>query len=112
MRQTTPFMISYPKVENSKVETLPMIIYLLTPDYRVVSANRTFRQNLGEFGGRCCYEYFFDYDKPCTFCESFIPLKTGQPHHWKFTSPDKKATIDAYDFPFADLDGSPLILQI
>ena len=38
-------------------------------------------------------------------------LKTGQPHHWEVTGPDG-SVIDAYDFPFTDVDGSPMILEM
>jgi signal transduction histidine kinase len=38
-------------------------------------------------------------------------LKTGKPHHWEVAAPDGSA-IDAYDFPFTDVDGSPLILEM
>jgi serine phosphatase RsbU (regulator of sigma subunit) len=52
------------------------------------------------------------FDQPCPFCESFVPLTTGKPHHWGFTSPDGSTIIDAYDFPFTDTDGSPMILEM
>jgi len=35
------------------LETLPMIICLLTSDYHVTFANRSFRDKFGESGGRC-----------------------------------------------------------
>ncbi len=88
------------------VEILPVMVCLMTPDYHVTFANRAFREKFGESNGRHCYEYC------CGFCESFVPLKTGQPHHWTFTSPDGSTFIDAYDFPFTDVDGSPAILEV
>ena len=38
-------------------------------------------------------------------------LKTGNPHHWEVTGPDG-SVIAAHDFPFTDVDGSPLILEM
>jgi len=38
-------------------------------------------------------------------------LETGKPHHWEVKSPDG-SVIDAHDFPFTDVDGSPLILEM
>jgi PAS domain S-box-containing protein len=38
-------------------------------------------------------------------------LKTGKPHHWEVTTEDG-TVIDANDYPFKDLDGSPLILEM
>ncbi len=94
------------------LETLPAMICLLTPDHHVAFANRSFREKFGESGGRHCYEYCFGYSEPCDFCESYKVLETGAPHHWEVTTPDGSSVIDAYDFPFTDVDGSPLILEM
>ena len=93
------------------LETLPAMICLLTPDYHVTFANRSFRERFGESGGRHCYEYCFRRTKPCEFCESYKVLETGQPHHWEVTGSDR-SVIDVYDFPFTDVDGSPMILEM
>jgi PAS domain S-box-containing protein len=93
------------------LETLPTMICLLTPDYHVAFANRSFRMRFGESGGRCCYEYCFGRNEPCEFCESYTVLKTGKPHHWEVIGPDGSVN-DAYDFPFTDVDGSPMILEM
>jgi PAS domain S-box-containing protein len=93
------------------LETLPPMICLLTRDYHVAFANRSFRKKFGESDGRHCYEYCFGRDAPCDFCESYNVLRTGQPHHWEVTGPDG-SVIDVYDFPFIDVDGSPMILEM
>lgn len=94
------------------LETLPVMVCLLTPGHHVAFANRTFREKFGEDEGRRCYEYRCGLDQPCPFCESFVPLATGKPHHWEFTSPDGNMIVDAYDYPFTDADGLPLILEM
>ena len=94
------------------LEALPVMICLLTPDYHVAFANRSFREKFGEPEGRRCYDFCFGNREPCEFCETYQVLKTGMPHHWEVTSPDGDTVIDAYDFPFADIDGSPLILEM
>jgi PAS domain S-box-containing protein len=93
------------------LETLPIMISLLTPDYRVAFANRSFREAFGESHGRHCYEYCFGRTEPCEFCETFKVLKTGSPHQWEVTRGDG-TVIEAYDFPFTDTDGSPMILEM
>ena len=93
------------------LETLPVMICLLTSDYHVAFANRSFREKFGESGGRCCYDYCFGRTEPCEFCESYKVLETGQPHYWEVNCPDG-SMIEAYDFPFTDIDGSPLILEM
>lgn len=94
------------------LEALPAMICLLTPDYHVVFANRSFREKFGESEGRHCYDFCFGNKQPCDFCQSYEVLKTGRPHHWEVTSPDGNTVMDAYDFPFSDVDGSPLILEM
>ncbi len=93
------------------LETLPAMICLLTPDYGVAFANRSSREKFAESDGRRCYEYRFGLSRPCDFCESYQVLETGRPHHWEVTTPDG-SILDAYDFPFIDADGSPLILEM
>ena len=93
------------------LETLPAMICLLTPDHHVAFANRSFREKFGESQGRHCYEYCFGLSEPCEFCESYQVLKTGKSHHWEVKTPDG-SVIDAYDFPFTDVDGSPMILEM
>ena len=92
-------------------DNLPAMICLLTPDHHVAYSNRPFKEQFGESNGRPCYEYCFGKLAPCDFCESFKVLETGKPHHWQVTT-GEGATIDAYDVPFTDVDGSPLILEL
>jgi PAS domain S-box-containing protein len=94
------------------LETLPAMICLFTPDYKVAFANRAFRDKFGESGGRRCYEYCFGGTQPCEFCEAFKVLETGKPQHWEKALPGGAGVIDAYDFPFTDVDGSHLILEM
>jgi len=95
----------------SVMETLPVYVILLTPDYHVPFANRFFRERFGDSGGRRCYEYLFDRTEPCEICETYTVLKTNETHHWYWTGPDKR-DYDIHDFPFVDSDGSPLILEM
>jgi PAS domain S-box-containing protein len=93
------------------LETLPAMICLLTPDHQIAFANRGFRERFGESQGRRCYECCFGKTEPCEFCESYKVLETGRPHHWEVKAPDG-SVIDAYDFPFKDVDGTPMILEM
>jgi PAS domain S-box-containing protein len=93
------------------LEALPRMISLLTPDHRVVFANRSYREKFGDPGGQRCFEARFGRNEPCEFCESYKPLNTGQPHHWDVILPDG-TLLEAYEYPFTDADGSPLILEM
>jgi PAS domain S-box-containing protein len=93
------------------LDTVPIMVSLLTSDYHVAFANRSFRAEFGESKGRHCYEYCFGKTEPCEVCESFTVLKTGKPHRWEVTREDG-TVIEARDFPFTDIDGSPMILEM
>lgn len=96
---------------NDILEKLPAYLILLTPDYHVSFANRFFRERFGASGGRKCYEYLFERTEPCENCETYEVLKTNAPKEWEWLGPDGR-NYYIYDFPFADVDGSPLILEM
>ena len=96
---------------NDVLESLPVYVILLAPDYHVPFANRFFRERFGESHGKRCYEYLFNRTEPCENCETYKVLKTNAPHHWEWTGPDDR-NYDIYDFPFHDVDGSPLIMEV
>ena len=93
------------------METLPAMVSLRRTDHLISFANRSFREKFGDPGERRCYEMRFGRSEPCTDCETFLPLQTGEPHHREVTFPDN-TLIEAYGFPFTDLDGSPTVLEM
>ncbi len=93
------------------LETLPVMVCLLTPDFHVVFANRSFRDRFGDTRGRRCYEYCFGRAAPCDFCEAYEVLKTGRPHHWEVAVPNGDR-IEVYNLPFTDTDGTLMILEM
>jgi PAS domain S-box-containing protein len=84
----------------------------LAPDHRIAFANRTFRERYGEGSGRHCFEACFGLKEPCEFCETYSVLETGRPHRWEYMAPDASSFSDVNAFPFRDVDGSPLILEV
>ncbi len=93
------------------LDALPVYVILLTPDYHVPFANRFFRERFGESHGKRCFEYLFGRTEPCEVCDTYKVLKTHAPHEWEWTGPDGRQ-YQIFDFPFADTDGSPLILEM
>jgi PAS domain S-box-containing protein len=93
------------------LDRLPAYVILLSPDYCVPFANRYFEERFGKSEGRRCFEYLFKRSEPCENCETFKVLKTNMPHRWEWTGPDDRL-YDIHDFPFNDVDGSPLIMEV
>jgi PAS domain S-box-containing protein len=96
---------------NDVLETLPVYVCLLTPDYYMPFANKVFRDLFGYYPDKKCYEFLFDRPEPCDNCETFKVLKTNEPQHWEWTGPNGR-DYDIFDFPFRDTDGSQLILEM
>ena len=93
------------------MEALPAMISLRRPDHLIQFANRSFRDKFGDPAGRRCHELRFGRSEPCEDCDTFRPLETGQPGQREIAFPDS-SLIEAHDFPFTDLDGSALILEM
>ena len=93
------------------LDQLPAYLVLLSPDYHVSFANRLFEERFGKCEGRRCYEYLFHRTEPCENCEAYKVLNTNAPRHWEWIGPDGR-DYDIYDFPFTDVDGSPLIMEV
>ncbi len=96
---------------NDILDKLPVYVVTLTPDYHVSFANRYFRERFGESFGRRCYEYLFQRAEPCLNCETYKVLQAGTNREWEWTGPDRR-DYHVFDFLFADVDGSPLILEM
>ena len=93
------------------LDSLPVMICILTSDHYVAFANLSFRKKHGEPGSMHCYEYCFGRDTPCEFCNSFKVLETGMPNNQEVTDTDG-SVIEVYNLPFTDIDGSPMVLKM
>jgi PAS domain S-box-containing protein len=111
LHQTQREMSAQRQRFNDVLEMLPAYLILLTPDHHVSYANRFFRERFGDSHGHRCFEYLFNRTEPCENCETYKVLASGQPHHWEWSGPDGR-TYDIHDFPFTDVDGSPLIMEM
>jgi PAS domain S-box-containing protein len=93
------------------LETLPAYVVLLDKDYRMPFANKVFRETFGESYGRRCYDFLFDKKSECDNCITYKVLKTNKSQHWEWTGPNGH-DYEIYDYPFAEADGSTLILEM
>ncbi|MDO9530693.1 MAG: response regulator [Deltaproteobacteria bacterium] len=96
----------------SLLDELPALVYLKAPEYFIRFANRIFRDTFGPWEGKRCFEVLFGRQEPCQDCPSFTVLKTHAPHQWEWTRPDSARTYQVHNYPFADTDGSPLVLTL
>ena len=94
------------------LEHLPAYVVLLAPDYTVPYANREFIRRFGVAkAGQRCYEFLFGPDKACEHCQTYQVLETDAGQEWEWQGPDGR-NYAVFDYPFTDVDGSPLILEL
>ena len=95
----------------SLLEELPAYVYLKAPDFSIKFANRFFRERIGDPGDRRCYQVLYDFDAPCKDCQDMRVLETHEPQEREWVHRGGRI-YRAYVYPFADSDGSPLILEL
>jgi len=96
------------------LDGLPGFVYLQAPDYSIRFANRYFREHFGSNQeGRPCYEILKRCKGPgrCEECPTYRVFDTKSPQQWEWIGPDGRV-YEIYDYPFTDIDGSPLVLEL
>ena len=95
----------------SLLEELPAYVYLKAPDYSIKFANRFFRERIGDPGDRPCYQVLHGFAAPCQDCQAMQVLATHEPQEREWVHRGGR-TYRSYVYPFADSDGSPLVLEL
>ena len=93
------------------LDELPASVSLKAPDYSVRYVNHLCREVFGNPRGKRCYE-LVGREAPCDECPQFRVLETGELHNFEWTWPELGRTFQIYSYPFADVDGSPLVLSL
>ena len=95
----------------SVFEALPEFVCVIAPDYSVQFANRRYRELFGDPDNRPCYEVIEGRKKLRGSCPTLEVFRTGQAHHWEWTSADGRDYV-IHDTPFALNWGKPLVLEL
>ncbi len=93
------------------LERIPAYVALIAPNCTIPYANREFIKRFGDPENRLCYEFLFGLDTPCEDCKALNVCNTKVPAIWEWTGPDSNI-YQIYDYPFIDVDGSPLTLEM
>lgn len=96
----------------SLLNRLPAYVYLQAPDHTIRFANRYFRKHFGAPKGRKCHEILRDRKTPCPECQTFRVFETKQPQRWEWNCPIDGLSYEVLDYPYVDLDGSLLVLEL
>ncbi len=60
------------------IESIPLGIAVIDPDYNLVYANKAFEQLFGAWKNRKCYNAYKNQDEMCGYCESTMTFKDGR----------------------------------
>jgi PAS domain S-box-containing protein len=93
------------------LDELPAYVFLLAPDYQVRFANRQFREFFGQPQGKPCYHIIYEREEPCADCTTYSVFETNKPGEWE-RSFHNGTVFQVLDYPFTDVDGSSLVLQL
>jgi PAS domain S-box-containing protein len=96
----------------SLLDNLPAFVCLLDSAYFVRFANNYFEKRFGPAGDRSCYEIFLQRAEPCISCPALEVFKTGRSQEWEWTCGHDGAVYRTHAYPFTDVDGSPLVLEL
>jgi PAS domain S-box-containing protein len=96
------------------LDGLPGFIHLKAPDYSIRYANRVLQETFGveDWYGKPCYQVLRDRDEPCEDCLAMKVLETGKASESEWTYPKRQQTYQMRNYPFADIDGAPLVLTL
>lgn len=94
------------------LEHLPAFICLIGPDYSLPYVNQYFKTRFGDPKGKHCYHMKHRAKDVCEFCPISTVLETNTPEEWDwFDTPDKRI-YHMYAYPFKDIDGTQMILEM
>jgi len=98
------------------IETIPLGIAIIDPEYNLVYANKTFEQLFGDWKNRKCYNAYKSENEMCAHCESTLTFTDGTPRVNEEMGYDKNGRHIHYlqhATPIVDEDGNfPYIVHI
>ncbi len=94
------------------LDTIPALVYLQAPDYSIPFANSSFCATFGDTEGKPCYTILHGRAEPCDDCATFTVFDTGEPLTSEWIDPSEGRVYRVFEHPFADDDGSPLVLEL
>jgi PAS domain S-box-containing protein len=95
----------------SILEHLPVLVLLKGADYRIRFANAVVRREFMLQDDPRCFEVFRGLDQPCEDCPPDYMTRMEQPSKHECRLKNGRV-YEIYDFPFQDIDGTDLILEL
>lgn len=98
------------KMYKSLFDEVPCYLTLVSNDYKIVKANRAFRENFGELEGKDCFAAYKGLGSKCPDCPVEKTFQSGESHQseeiWNLNG--KQANVFVTTSPIVDKDGNVL----
>ncbi len=94
------------------LEQLPAFVCLIAPDYSVRFANKFFKEEFNTLDIVSCTHNIEEQDEPEGLCPSPDLFDTQFLAVWEWECPANNKTFRVFGYPFQDLDGTSLILEL
>lgn len=92
-------------------DMMPCYVALIGPDYKVRFYNKAYKDLFG-LSHQYCYEAMQKYKAPCQSCLAFDAWGRSQSCVTEWLHPGKKDAFRSYSYPFLDVTGEKLLLQV
>lgn len=93
------------------LQVLPVYVILLTPQGQISFANKFFSVTFNYSSITDCCDFSLFRKNPDEVLNTFKPMESGLPNIWEWVSSENRI-YTVHDYPFIDVDGSPLILEM
>jgi PAS domain S-box-containing protein len=83
-------------------ESMPCFLTVQDRDFQIISANKRFEQEFGDYEGRCCYQVYKHRPEKCEDCPVERTFRDGHPHkseEWVRTKDGKEIAVVVYTTP-------------
>lgn len=96
------------KMYKALFDEVPCYLTLISKDYRIVKANRAFRDTFGDLEGRNCFKAYKGLDSKCPDCPVEKTFATGKSYNseevWRLR--DREANVFVTTSPLVDDSGN------
>ncbi len=97
----------------SFLDRLPAFVCVMSQDYRIRFGNSYHREIFGPLApDKPCYSIHHGANAPCDPCPVQEVFESRSLSIWERTIPDNGKCFQIYAYPFQDIDGSPLVLEL
>jgi len=97
------------EIYKNYFDSMPCYLSVQDRDFRVLDANKRFREEFGEIDGRYCYQIYKNRSEKCEICPVERTFRDGLSHNSEevvTTNSGREVKVIVYTTPICDSDGN------